>query len=138
MKCMVKDVGKNGGDDTAAVLFLRFLEEELKKQNLSINDVGIDRKICKREFNDWEDFPRPYTQSNDKQEFLFSNKQTTIEITIGSYENPNKIKSVSIPLPALNGRQMELLFHLNFACTSIMLRQEALLCRSSQMTIRSF
>jgi len=118
-ECIVKDVGKNGGDDTAAVLFLRFLEEELKKQNLSINDVGIDRKICKREFNDWEDFPRPYTQSNDKQEFLFSNKQTTIEITIGSYENPNKIKSVSIPLPALNGRAMELAFSPSEFCLHV-------------------
>ncbi len=107
---ITKHIGQEGKDDTAAVLFLRFLEEELKKQNLSIKDVGIDRKICKKQFNDWDDFPRPHAERDDTEKFHFKNGPNIVQITIGSHENPNKTKSFSLPLPTLNGRAIELIF----------------------------
>ena len=46
-------------DDTAGVLFVRFVEEQLRQQGLSLQEVGTHRKIHKRQFNTWEEFPRP-------------------------------------------------------------------------------
>src|ERR1700722_1547782 len=55
---ILKHVGPDG-DDTAEVLFTRFLEEELRKQGLSLQDIGVHRTIHKRQFTTWDDFPQP-------------------------------------------------------------------------------
>ena len=47
---ILKWIGSDG-DDTAAVLFSRFVEEELRKQGLSLTDVGIQRTQLKRQFS---------------------------------------------------------------------------------------
>ncbi len=99
----------DGKDDTAAVLFLQFLEEELKKQQLSIKDVGIHRTICKKQFNSWEDFPRPSKQAENQEGFPL-NQPSLMQITVGSCENPYKRRSISLPLPNLNEGIMELSF----------------------------
>lgn len=58
-----KHIGPDG-DDTAGKLFVRFLEEHLRAQGLSLHDVGIHRTLQKRHFHDWNDFPNPETVQN--------------------------------------------------------------------------
>ncbi len=47
------------GDDTAGILFTRFVEKQLQGKGLSLHDVGIRRTIHKKQFASWNDFPRP-------------------------------------------------------------------------------
>lgn len=46
-------------DDTPAFLFVRSVEDELRKKGLSLSDVGIERISIKKQFSSWSDFPRP-------------------------------------------------------------------------------
>ncbi len=54
------------GDDTAGVLFVSFVEKELKKRGLSLSDVGMHRTIVKKQFSSWEDFPRACTSGEPR------------------------------------------------------------------------
>ncbi|MFZ4772577.1 MAG: DUF6531 domain-containing protein, partial [Chlamydiia bacterium] len=81
------------GDDTAGLLFLRFVEEELKKQHLTLSDVGLHQTIVKNNFTKWEDFPRIKLESSyrfidtlDEIPSLFA----TVNFEISSRENPDK------------------------------------------------
>ncbi len=55
---IVKYIGADG-DDSAGILFVRFLEDHVQKQGFSIQDVGIQRRELKRSFASWNDFPHP-------------------------------------------------------------------------------
>ncbi|MEI8365576.1 MAG: DUF6531 domain-containing protein [Parachlamydiaceae bacterium] len=57
-KSILKHIGTDG-DDTAGVLFTRFIEEKLQEKGLSLEDVGSRKKIHKKQFASWRDFPRP-------------------------------------------------------------------------------
>lgn len=46
-------------NDSAAILFSRFVRDQLRKKGLSLEDVGIHRTLLKRQFSSWKDFPRP-------------------------------------------------------------------------------
>ncbi len=89
------------GNDTAALLFSRFIEEKLRKQGLSLADVGIRRTQLKRQFSSWEDFPRPRVQGNHQIfDFIRSipNVEAFVIIDISSHENPQKHLSCTLPL----------------------------------------
>lgn len=93
------------GDDTAGVLFVRFVEEELRKQGLSLSDVGIQRIQLKKQFSSWQDFPHPtlpnqaqLTESLTGVSRVFANA----EIEVYSHENPKKSLSHTFPLALLN------------------------------------
>ncbi|MCB1075048.1 MAG: hypothetical protein KDK59_05885, partial [Simkania sp.] len=62
-EAILKHIGPDQ-DDSAGALFVRFVEEELRKQRLSIQDIGIQRRLQKKQFSSWEDIPRPFLQPN--------------------------------------------------------------------------
>jgi len=101
---ILKHIGPDG-DDTAGVLFVRFVEEELRKQGLSLNDVGIHRSQLKKQFSSWQDFPHPPIQTQ-AQIFSTLNEILTIfsaaKIEICSHENPKKSLSCTLALALLN------------------------------------
>ena len=63
-KNIVKHIGLDK-NDTAGVLFVRYVEEQLAKQGLSLEDVGLHRSVIKHHFSGWEQFPRPLTSQFD-------------------------------------------------------------------------
>jgi len=101
---ILKHIGPDG-DDTAGVLFIRFVEEELRKQGLSLSDVGIHRTQLKKQFSSWQDFPHPTVQT---QAQIFSTLKgipgifAMAKIEISSHENPKKSLSYTLPLALLN------------------------------------
>ncbi len=102
-----------GGDDTLGILFLRFVEEELGKQGLSLSDVGIHPVQIKRQFTSWVDFPRPATtgflevfESLNKDSLLFSK----VQVDIASHDNPEKKTSIAFPIADLNNQALALHF----------------------------
>ena len=94
-----------GKDNTAAFLFSRFAEEILKKQGLSLTDVGIQRRQLKRPYASWQEFPHPKIQGMyqifDSLESL-SNIFAFAVIEISSHENQQKQLSYTLPLSYLN------------------------------------
>ena len=46
------------GDDTAALLFARFVEAELSLQGLCLDDVGISCQRVEKQYRTWDDFPQ--------------------------------------------------------------------------------
>ena len=94
-------------DDTAGVLFIRFVEEQLRKQSLSIEDVGAHRSVIKQSYTNWEEFPRPKlieaintSENLDPPLNLFAK----LKIEIFSSESPRKKTFENWSLPYLNGR----------------------------------
>lgn len=90
---ILKHIGPDG-DDTLGVLFVRFVEEQLRKKGLSLQDVGTHRVLHKKQYNAWKDFPRPNIQSSLKplqnlsaRDDLFAH----VTIKINSIQNPSKI-----------------------------------------------
>ncbi|MBI3212100.1 MAG: hypothetical protein HYZ47_05440, partial [Simkania negevensis] len=89
---ILKHIGPEG-NDTVGLLFVRFVEEELRKQGLSLADVGIHCRQLKKQCASWSDFPRPSVQGEpqvlkqlDKEKKLFAD----VEIEIFSHQNPHK------------------------------------------------
>ncbi|HEV8052135.1 MAG TPA: DUF6531 domain-containing protein, partial [Parachlamydiaceae bacterium] len=86
---ILKHIGPDG-DDTVGVLFVRFVEEHLRKQGLSIQDVGTHRRIHKKQFNHLADFPRPRMEGDVKCNVsLFSTNNTFAQIKIKCYSEQN-------------------------------------------------
>lgn len=89
------------GDDTAGPLFIRFVEQAIRKQGISPTDVGIHRIPIKRQFSSWEDFPRPtyatqvrLLSSLCQHPHLFAKAL----LSFSSHENPQKTTSYHIRL----------------------------------------
>ncbi|MDR3624441.1 MAG: DUF6531 domain-containing protein, partial [Chlamydiales bacterium] len=103
------------GNDTAGVLFIRFVEEEIRKQGLSLMDVGVHRTQIKKQFTCWEDFPRP--SFSGQLQIIDSLKSSNLfamaQIEIFSQENPQKKLSLSVPLAELNCSIISLYFSAN-------------------------
>ena len=101
---ILKHIGPDG-DDTAGILFVRFVEEELRKQGFSLNDVGIHRIQLKKQFSSWKDFPRP---SFKKQAQVFDSLNgnpdlfAMAKIEVCSRQNPQKTRSYTVPLAILS------------------------------------
>jgi len=104
----------NHSDDSTGVLFSSFVTEQLKNQGLSLEDVGIDRKIIKQSFTKWEEFPRPYLSHFKCYENLDSNENSDLfafaRVTISSKEHPEKRISERWPLPLLSSRALAIDF----------------------------
>lgn len=102
---ILKHIGPDG-DDTTGVLFIRFVEEQLRKQGLSIQDVGIHRTILKKQFVTWRDFPRPLIGNGhltSTNSLIQPDNFAHIKVEISSKENPKKkIATELLPLAALN------------------------------------
>ncbi|MEI8366452.1 MAG: DUF6531 domain-containing protein, partial [Parachlamydiaceae bacterium] len=83
------------GDDSAGVLFVRFLEEQLKNKGLSLQDVGTHRTIQKKRYASWNDFLCPLLDLNtcriivnlaDKPELY-----TKVKIEVAYLDNPETL-----------------------------------------------
>jgi len=101
-EAILKHIGPDG-DDTAGVLFVRFLEESLRKQGLSLDDVGIHRTQLKKQFASWKDFPHPKIPS--KPVIYHSPPSGTyarMHIEIASRQNPQKRVFQTIPVALLS------------------------------------
>lgn len=79
-------------NDTAGVIFPRFVEDEVSKYGLSLQDIGIHRSIRKKQFVNWQDFPRPQVQEDIQvvDEINLSNSYQNVKIEISSKQNPYK------------------------------------------------
>jgi RHS repeat-associated protein len=116
---ILKQIGPDG-NDTAGVLFVRFIEEELRKHGLSTHDVGIQRVQLKKQFSAWKDFPRPVVVS--PEQFYGSLKKVPhlfacLKIEICSRRNPEKNISQTIRLVDLNQK----LPYIRFSATDLYL-----------------
>lgn len=101
---ILKHIGPDG-DDTAGVLFVRFVEEELRKQGLSLNDVGIQHTQIKKQFSSWQDFPHP-SIPEQAQIFTFLNENShlfaKVKIELCSHQTPQKSISHFVSLARLS------------------------------------
>lgn len=111
---IVKHIGPDG-DDTAGVLFVRFVEEELRKKGLSLTDVGIHRTQLKKQYTSWQDFPRPISKEDpriieniEKEKNLFA--YSIIEVY--SRKNPRKKIIVTVPFTFLDCNALSIRFSL--------------------------
>lgn len=102
-EAIMEGIGPDG-EDTAGVLFVRFVEKELRKQGLSLSDVGTQRTVVKKQFSSWSDFPTPWVQmqpslllSLEWQDHLFAK----VEVVISSHEHPEKKISHKLPLASV-------------------------------------
>ena len=100
-------------DDTLGVLFVRFVEEELRKQGLSLSDVGLYGIQVKKQFSSWSDFLRPVVWGTpkilgilDKESSIFSKAK----VDIFSRQNPHKKISQEFSLVDLNCSSISLRF----------------------------
>ncbi len=87
---LLKQIGSEE-DDSLGTLFVRFAEEELRKQGLTLNDVGIWRTQVKKQYTSWEEFAHPlrveqWQCAEELQKGYFA--KTHIEIS--SREHPEK------------------------------------------------
>jgi RHS repeat-associated protein len=92
-------------DDTAGVLFVRFVQEEMRKQGLSLSDVGIYRTQLKKQFFSWQDFPQPSIHGPVKIYHSLENIERLFagaEIQIYSHQNPSKRRRLTLPLAFLS------------------------------------
>ncbi|MCE5294088.1 MAG: hypothetical protein LLF94_05685 [Chlamydiales bacterium] len=100
---ILKHIGSDS-DDTVGVLFGLFATDELRKQGLTLDDVGLSCKTIKKQFANWSDFPRPHI-SNSPKTFAVADKNsglfTKACIEIKSHSNPNKVISYSFALADL-------------------------------------
>ena len=97
-------------NDTAFVLFIKCVEEQIHKQGLTLEDVGTHRSIIKQPFASWEAFPRPEVGLFEVTENLSPKLLAYLEIEISSAENPDKKVKENWSLPALNGRAISIHF----------------------------
>ena len=87
-----KHIGPDG-DDTVGVLFVRFVEEQLRKQGLALQDVGTHRLHRKKQYPSWNDFPRPIIQDSLKSLHDLSSRDDLfahISIRVNSEQHPCK------------------------------------------------
>jgi len=96
---ILKHIGPDG-DDTAGVLFVRFVEE-----GLHLSDVGIHRTQLKKQYSCWGDFPHPSIQSQPQ---IYNSLDAIpqiyawMKIDINSRQNPKKSISRTLPVPFFN------------------------------------
>lgn len=113
---ILKHVGPDG-DDTAGVLFVRFVEEQLRNQGLSLHDVGTHRQINKKQFNCWEDFPQPVLKGEvtcSASLLSIKNIYTGIKINISSDQNPTtRYESPTFPLTEISCGTLDIRFSLS-------------------------
>ncbi|MDR3624507.1 MAG: RHS repeat-associated core domain-containing protein [Chlamydiales bacterium] len=108
---ILKHIGPDG-NDTAGVLFVRFVEEELRRQGLSLMDVGVQRIQLKKQFTSWHDFPRPTLKGGVNLTDSLKDLKVfaTVQIEISSRENPQKQLSYVLPLADLDCNALSLRF----------------------------
>ncbi len=110
---ILKHIGSDQ-DDTLGVLFVRFVEEELRKQGLSLSEVGIHRTQIKKQFFSWVDFQRPQIKDGKPQIFEMLDKDSSLfakaQVEIFSHENPQKKIFQTFPLVDLNCNAITLRF----------------------------
>lgn len=108
-----KHIGPDG-NDTAGVLFVRFLEEHLAKQGLALQDVGSQRRMCKKQYSSWDEFPRPNRISESLTVVNFADRNdlfTTFDVSIYSANNPEKqINTKIMRFADLQGRSIGISF----------------------------
>ncbi|MEI8124924.1 MAG: DUF6531 domain-containing protein, partial [Parachlamydiaceae bacterium] len=136
-EAILKHVGADH-DDSAGVLFVRFVEEQLRRKGFSLHDVGTHRIQKKRQFFNWNDFPRaemrgqPNVLANlSERNDLFAN----IQITIYSEQNPaKKVVSQAMHLAAFSCSAFAIYFtpvnsndHVLHFCSTDQWTQELLL-----------
>lgn len=91
--CCDEEIFKHLGpdnDDTVGKLFPRFVAAHLRKQGMSLDDVGMKRNIRKKQKYSWEDFLRPLS-SRDVEVAFMKEPYAQIVIDITSEQNPKTI-----------------------------------------------
>lgn len=98
-------------NDTAGVLFVRFVDSELRKQGLSRDDVGMRRTQRRNHYSSWSEFPRPLTKGTPSfSESIDTKLLAQILLDINSHENPEKVQKLSTSLADLSGNSLRLHF----------------------------
>ena len=82
------------GNDTAALLFKRFVAEQLSKLGIAYEAVGVRYQNLKKNFTTWQDFPKPiYFEGPVEISSAITSRDelyTTIELELSSLQNPQK------------------------------------------------
>ncbi|PCI77094.1 hypothetical protein COB21_03440, partial [Candidatus Aerophobetes bacterium] len=99
---ILKHTGQDG-NDTAANLFVSFVHEELRKQGLSLEDVGAQTTLVKKQYSKWSEFPRPQF---GKKHQVFNHltlpaPKSYVEVRVFSRDNPGKNIKTSFDLKDL-------------------------------------
>lgn len=122
---ILKHIGFDG-DDSAGILFIRSVEEELIKQGLSLNDIGIERIQVKKQFSSWHDFPRPSVHGSMQ---IYRSLQALphgfalAKLSIKSRQNPQKIAEYKFPLVELTYDSSVIRFlHFTNGCSELELQ----------------
>ena len=86
---ILKHIGPEG-NDSAGLLFVRFVDEELRKKGYSLDQIGMQRQVRKKQFFTWEDCPRPTHLKNThwRNQLDSPNFYATIHIRISPENNP--------------------------------------------------
>lgn len=103
------------GDDSAARLFVAFVEEHLREQGLSLDDVGIHRTQIKRQLSSFADFPSPKVEVPFKVFDLDENSEVFAKthIEISSHESPEKKINAISPMTSILTEAVPLRFEGN-------------------------
>ena len=82
---ILKHIGPEG-NDSAGLLFIRFADEELRKKGYSLDQIGMQRQVRKKQFFTWEDCPRPAQIKNThwRNQLDNPNFYATVHIRISS------------------------------------------------------
>ncbi|MCE5294867.1 MAG: DUF6531 domain-containing protein, partial [Chlamydiales bacterium] len=91
----------SGTDDTVGTLFSLFAAGELRKQGLTLDDIGLSYKTTKKQFSSWSDFARPHVV-NTPQTLTKPDAFTRGKIEIKSHKNPGNALVYSFALADLN------------------------------------
>ena len=106
---------RSDGDDSAGILFVRCVEEQLKSKGLSLHDIGTQRIVQKRQYTGWKEFLRPSPQADRTTLSNLSTHQhllATVKVDITSKENPERtIETGWLPLIALDYMPLTINFY---------------------------
>lgn len=111
---IMKHIGPDN-NDTAGLLFVRFLYEQLTKNSFTLMDAGTQRQMQKMSFSSWADFPRPLKIGTWISAPDFSSRNDLFEeceVSIFSNQDPNNKRVVSGPIrfADLRGRALRIGF----------------------------
>ncbi len=69
----IRGLSEHGEEDNAGALLKLYAQEELRKVNLTLDDVGMKFRNRTHQYTDWRDFPRPWKTPLVTQDHLAQN-----------------------------------------------------------------
>ncbi len=111
---ILKHTGPDG-DDSAGRLFAAFVKEHLRRQGLSLDDVGMRCMQIKRQFASLQDFPSPKIEGEFQVFDLHKDMPlfAKAKMTISPRNHPENALETILPLTAITDKSIPLHFEEN-------------------------